>query len=488
MHNEVIPLFSDNQPSDDPVRLGIRGADEAVDDVGVDHITRVLERRRAGHPDPFKVALCIEGGGMRGVVSAGMLAALQELDAARLFDHVYGSSAGALNGAYFLAGQAENGLPIYSEDLPARRFVCWRRYLRGGPLLHLDDLIDEVMTHVRPLDFDALHRSRPTFHPLAYNLVEQRVAAMPHPHDRESLFECLRASCRVPVFGGPPVVHGEHAWCDPLLHEPIPCRTPLALGATHLVVLSTRPSPQFSRARVVQRSFEGRLLTRWDPRLATSTVGDGTSLYDDATLLEDLVEAGRAIVISPAGPIVGRLETDPEALRAGAARGRAAVMASEALTGRSRPAAQPDEEPAVVAAPATDVVRIGSAVTVPAPVPDAGEGTDVARDPPVRRPLPRFAMDSVAWCRESTRRRSAGASALVRRVPRRRRDAAAASDAPRSVREAGPHTALVAEGVGDVPGPDWRRSATGDAAAADEAGRPTTWLQSAVWAHRVRSR
>ncbi|WP_169738387.1 patatin-like phospholipase family protein, partial [Patulibacter minatonensis] len=305
----------------------------------MDDITRVLERRRAGHPDPYKVALCIEGGGMRGVVSAGMVAALQELDGARLFDHVYGSSAGALNGAYFLAGQADAGLPIYFEDLPERRFVCWRRYLRGGPLLHLDDLIDEVMTHVRPLDFEALHRSRPTFHALAYDLAEQHVVAMPDPQDREGLFERLRASCRVPVFGGPPVVHGEHAWCDPLLHEPIPCRTPLALGATHLVVLSTRPTPNLTRAGVVQRSFEGRLLARWDPRLAASMVADGTTPYDDATLLEDLVEAGRALVIAPEGPIVGRLETDPVALRAGADRGRAAVMASEALTGGRIPEA-----------------------------------------------------------------------------------------------------------------------------------------------------
>lgn len=459
----------------------------AADDVDVDHITRVLERRRAGHPDPYKVALCIEGGGMRGVVSAGMVAALQELDGARLFDHVYGSSAGALNGAYFLAGQAEKGLPIYSEDLPERRFVCWRRYLRGGPLLHLDDLIDEVMTHVRPLDFDALHRSRPTFHPLAYDLVEQRVVAMPDPLNRESLFERLRASCRVPVFGGPPVVDGPHTWCDPLLHEPIPCRTPLALGATHLVVLSTRPSPQFSRAGVVQRSFEERLLTRWDPRLATSMVADGTTPYDDATLLQDLVEAGRALVVSPAGPIVGRLETDPDALRAGAERGRAAVMASEALTGRV-PEPAPAEAPAAVPVPAQDVVRIGSAVVVApdaAPDPDPDPQHDESVEAPVRRPFPQLALDGVAWCRESTRRRSAGASALVRRMPRRRREAV--GDGARSSREASPYPALVAEGVGDVAAPSRRRT-TADDPAADEAGRSTTWLQSAVWSHRVRSR
>lgn len=461
--------------------------------MNVDHITRVLERRRAGHPDPYKVALCIEGGGMRGVVSAGMVAALQELDGARLFDHVYGSSAGALNGAYFLAGQAEEGLPIYFEDLPERRFVCWRRYLRGGPLLHLDDLIDEVMTHVRPLDFSALHAGRPTFHALAYDLAQQQVVAMPDPRDRERLFEDLRASCRVPVFGGPPVVHGEHAWCDPLLHEPIPCRTPLALGATHLVVLSTRPTPALSRAGVMQRSFEGRLLTRWDPRLATSMIGeDASTPYDDATLLDDLVEAGRALVIAPAGPIVGRLETDPEALRAGAQRGRDAVNASAALSGGSRspargtvPAAAPEtvSAPSEEPTPSTAVVPAG-----PAAVADADDEV-VDADAPARRPLPQLALDGVAWCRESTRRRSADASELVRRIPRRRR-ARRAAEGTHGARDASPFTSLVTEGAGERPELRWRRAerVTDEDPAGDAAARSTSWLQTAVWSHRVRSR
>ncbi|MDO9406827.1 patatin family protein [Patulibacter sp.] len=446
----------------------------------MDHISRVLARRRAGHPDPYKVALCIEGGGMRGVVSAGMVAALQELGGARLFDHVYGSSAGALNGAYFLAGQAEQGLPIYFEDLPERRFVCWRRYLRGGPLLHLDDLIDEVMTHVRPLDFEALHASRPTFHALAYDLAGQHVVAMPDPQDREGLFERLRASCRVPVFGGPPVVQGEHAWCDPLLHEPIPCRTPLALGATHLVVLSTRPTPAFSRAGVMQRSFEERLLTRWDPRLAASMVTDGTSPFDDATLLAELTDTGRALVISPSGPMVGRLETDPEALRAGAQRGRDAVLACDALTG-GVPTVPAVAVPAARPQPSTDVVPAGAVVASPGDDADAGDDAAAAR-----RPLPQLALDGVAWCRESTRRHGAGATALVRRFPRRRR-AGDPAEGTLGLRDAAPFPALATEATGEVTGPAWRRAAGMTDEPADVTGR-TGRFQTSVWSHRVRSR
>jgi hypothetical protein len=54
--------------------------------------------------DHMKIALAIEGGGMRGSVSAGMAAALEQLGLSDAFDVVYGSSAGALVGTYFVSG------------------------------------------------------------------------------------------------------------------------------------------------------------------------------------------------------------------------------------------------------------------------------------------------------------------------------------------------------------------------------------------------
>jgi len=67
--------------------------------------------------DGARIALCIEGGAMRGVVGAGMVTGLEELGLTRAFDAVYGSSAGAICGAYFLASQAAIGASIYSENI-----------------------------------------------------------------------------------------------------------------------------------------------------------------------------------------------------------------------------------------------------------------------------------------------------------------------------------------------------------------------------------
>ena len=81
--------------------------------VVTDHpVLEVLrERRRAGsrpgeRADPHRVALVAEGGGMRGVVSSAMTAALEQAGLTDALDLVVGASAGALNGAALVSGVA----------------------------------------------------------------------------------------------------------------------------------------------------------------------------------------------------------------------------------------------------------------------------------------------------------------------------------------------------------------------------------------------
>jgi len=79
---------------------------------------------------------------MRGVVSGGMVVALEQLGLLECFDAIYGSSAGAMNGAYFLAGQAALGTTIYYDNINNRHFIDFARALRGRPVVDLDFLVD----------------------------------------------------------------------------------------------------------------------------------------------------------------------------------------------------------------------------------------------------------------------------------------------------------------------------------------------------------
>ena len=89
---------------------------------------------RPGHrADGHRVALAVEGGGMRGTVSAGMDLALRELGLLPLFDAVYGASAGAISAAWLLSSRPE-GLRGWTEPAFARALIRKRNVLLGRPL------------------------------------------------------------------------------------------------------------------------------------------------------------------------------------------------------------------------------------------------------------------------------------------------------------------------------------------------------------------
>jgi len=75
-------------------------------------IVAVVDRWRSqskignrGVHDQMKIALCIEGGGMRGCVAAGSAAAISFLGLNDAVDVVYGSSVGSMIGCYFVSRQ-----------------------------------------------------------------------------------------------------------------------------------------------------------------------------------------------------------------------------------------------------------------------------------------------------------------------------------------------------------------------------------------------
>src|SRR5205814_9646115 len=101
--------------------------------------------------DGRKAALIVEGGAMRGVISCAALMALEELGMTDVFDEVYGASAGAVNAAYFLAGQAAYATSIYYQKINNTRFI---RRLWHRQIVNIDDLFDCIIKSERPLRID----------------------------------------------------------------------------------------------------------------------------------------------------------------------------------------------------------------------------------------------------------------------------------------------------------------------------------------------
>src|SRR3990172_5718215 len=105
--------------------------------------------------------LVLEGGGMRGVYSAGVLEAFSETNAGKglRFDGVVACSAGACVAASYLAGQPRRNRQVYLDFLDGDKLVRFRRLVTGGSVMDIDYLAFEVTLRLCPLDIDALRRS-----------------------------------------------------------------------------------------------------------------------------------------------------------------------------------------------------------------------------------------------------------------------------------------------------------------------------------------
>src|ERR1700739_4343373 len=154
---------------------------------------------RGRRADPHHLALVLEGGGMRGIVSVAMASAFEERGLLPAFDSIHGSSAGACGGAYFAAGQATLGTTVYYEDINNHNFINLVRPALGRPIMNLDFLIVHIMQHVKPLRIDRI-LSAPGLVSVVATDVKSGAERIFHTfRDKTHFFQVLKASICLPL-------------------------------------------------------------------------------------------------------------------------------------------------------------------------------------------------------------------------------------------------------------------------------------------------
>ncbi len=307
-------------------------------------IALLLERIAAGsrpgaRSDPHTLALAIEGGGMRGVVSAGMATALGDLGARLAFDIVIGVSAGASNG-YGLVGDvgADTAL-TYVNGCTDGVFIDPRRAMRRrGPIMDLDHLVDDLVLGAHPEAVGLALGSGVRLGFVATDVASAEPVTLTGVTTRRQLRAALIASSLIPGIAGEPVPYDGRRFVDGTVSESIPYQAALRAGATHVFVLQTRPyGVPLRPPSMPERLIVGRTLLRINTALeeryrtrpiryahAVDTLAAGTESGDGPPYLASIRPARGT-------PPVGHLEQDRPTLLTGAISGVKAVHT--ALTG-----------------------------------------------------------------------------------------------------------------------------------------------------------
>jgi len=181
--------------------------------------------------DPYTLALVIEGGGMGGIISGGMVVALEALGLLETFDQIHAASAGGYAAYLFKNGRTQKGLETYFHG---RKHINFKNFFkRDGKVINVPGFTEEVMVNIDPGQM----AKQPTPHLYSTNVLTGELTEFSGLTEATEIYNGLHLSALTPVLGGPPVE--DHY--DGGLRASIPWRQAFAHGATHALVLRSRP-------------------------------------------------------------------------------------------------------------------------------------------------------------------------------------------------------------------------------------------------------
>ena len=250
------------------------------------------------------IALVLEGGGMRGVFTAGVLDAF--LDEKFYFPYTVGVSAGSSNGLSYASRQRGRARFCNIDALSQYNYIGLKFLFTRRCIMDYDFLFSELPRNVYPYDFDAYLKSG-VFKLVATNCTTGRAEYFEKPETFDSLLDACRASCSLPYvcpiaeIGGVPYLDGG-------LSEPIAVRCAELDGYKKFVFVLTR-NAGFVKPTMYHPI--AKLLYKKYPNLIKCIKTANLRYNETLAYAERLEREGRAVIIRPVRPLrVGRLERD----------------------------------------------------------------------------------------------------------------------------------------------------------------------------------
>jgi predicted patatin/cPLA2 family phospholipase len=244
-----------------------------------------------------KTALVVEGGGLRGAFPVGVLQVLLGRFGADAFDGIFAVSSGVFASTFFVAAQGQEMEAIWRDRVCGNQLVDHRNWFSRAPVLKLDYLIELFKGPAR-LDLDRVMTSRPY---LEYVLSDHDTGTPVYVDaKRHDIFDLMRASSALPHIYPLPVTIGGRNFYDGGQSDPIPVQRAIAFGASHIVVVRTRPA--------------GYLKTPALPWLKTTAL---QNRYNESVrLIEDRADTPSIVSFNPTTMFVGRLTRNRQRIAA----------------------------------------------------------------------------------------------------------------------------------------------------------------------------
>lgn len=259
----------------------------------------------------YQAGLVLEGGGMKGMYTCGVLEFF--MDKGILFSSCYGVSAGACHMCSYLSGQKRRAYHVGVDYLQCRDYCSIRSLLRTGDLFNKDLCYDLIPKYLNPYDYEAFARYEGKAYAVATNIVSGRPEYL-RLRNMEEDIEAVRASSSLPLVSKN-VKIGDKLYLDGGLSDSIPIRKSIEDGNRKNVVIMTKETGYRKEPSSALALIKAAYLKY--PKVYELMKNRHISYNRTLDYLEEQKKCGRAFVIRPKSASgIRRIEKDKEKLTA----------------------------------------------------------------------------------------------------------------------------------------------------------------------------
>ena len=261
--------------------------------------------------DTKNTALVLEGGGLRGVFTCGVLDCFMEHGIT--FPFIVGVSAGACNGLSYMSGQKGRAKKTNVDLLDEYHYIGFKYLLKQGCIMDYKLLFEDFPNKVIPYDFEAYFQNPTRFVIVTTNCQTGKAEYFEEKASSDRLMKIVRASSSLPFVSTITHVDGV-PMLDGGIVDSIPIQYALDQGYENIVVVLTRNKGYRKKPGGMKAA---KLFYRKYPALQKA-LSERNAVYNRTMdLIESLEEQGRITVIRPVKPVeVGRMEKDTAKLTA----------------------------------------------------------------------------------------------------------------------------------------------------------------------------
>lgn len=250
-----------------------------------------------------RAGLILEGGGMRGVYTAGVLDCF--LDEGLFFNRCYGSVGRGGQACSYLCPAARPRSALGRTTCATSRCASLWSLRRTGDYFGAEFLYDLLPNEIYPYDYDAFQAYTGTFYTVVTNCDSGEAEYVPVRDMRRDIIY-VRASSSLPLLSRM-VEAGGRRYLDGGIADSIPLRRAEADGCEKNVVVLTR-AREYRKGKnrvmfAIRRRYGGY------PRLVEAIESRHLRYNETLDLIREREAQGRAFVIAPSAPVrIGRLE------------------------------------------------------------------------------------------------------------------------------------------------------------------------------------